>query len=269
MKERHIALKESLSSIKCSLNRVRDDIQFKTGKYELDKCALSVQIEKLENMEKSLEKQAEQVISECVLNELNMDLFMKTLQKNMTPVAPVKEESQVEVSIFDFSEVDKYLKNSSKYTLVGYKKSDGKIITRGIKSCPENFRLVKTCLEIAGCVCKGNIADTIKKLDYKSEYDSEQLAKLVVYTKTEKGFEVVTATSVVTDEDIDKVFTQMNNHRNNTDEVNLLYGACARLLVSGVKSDIKHLPSEIVRNTLHNVDSELNGADYKLILEVI
>lgn len=267
LKERHIKLKESLSSIKCSLNRVRDDIQFKTGKYELDKCALSVQIEKLENMEKSLEKQAEQVISECVLND--MDLFMKTLQKNMTPVAPVKEESQVEVSIFDFSEVDKYLKNSSKYTLVGYKKPDGKIITRGIKSCPENFRLVKTCLEIAGCVCKGNIADTIKKLDYKSEYDSEQLAKLVVYTKTEKGFEVVTATSTVTDEDIDKVFTQMNNHRNNTDEVNLLYGACARLLVSGVKSDIKHLPSEIVRNTLHNVDSELNGADYKLILEVI
>lgn len=97
LKERHIKLKESLSSIKCSLNRVRDDIQFKTGKYELDKCALSVHIEKLENMEKSLEKQAEQVISECVLND--MDLFMKTLQKNMTPVAPVKEESQVEVSI--------------------------------------------------------------------------------------------------------------------------------------------------------------------------
>lgn len=266
LKKRHTSLEEDLVSIRNKLAKIDDDIKFADENYDIEKTHIAYEIEKLEELEKSLEKKAEQVISEYVLSD--MDLFMNTLDMNMRPALAI-EESQIEVSISDYTGVDSYLKNTSKYTLVGYKKPDGKVVTRGIKSCPENFRLVKACLEIAGCVCKGTIADVIKKLDYKSEYDSEQLDKLIVYTKTDDGFQVVSSTSTVTDEDVNKVFTQMNNHKNNTSEVNLLYGACAKLLMSGVKSNIKHLPSETVRNTLSNVASELADEDYKLILEVI
>lgn len=266
LKKRHTSLEEDLSAIRSKLVKIDDDIKFADENYEIEKTHISSEIKKLEELEKSLEKNAERVIAEYVLKD--MDLFMNTLDINMRP-APTIEESQIEVSISDYSGIDSYLKNTSKYTLVGYKKPDGKVVTRGIRSCPENFRLVKACLEIAGCVCKGTIADVIKKLDYKSEYDSEQLDKLVVYTKTDEGFKVVSSTSTVTDEDVDKVFTQMNNHKNNTSDVNLLYGSCAKLLMSGIKSNIKHLPSETVRNTLSNVSSELDDEDYKLILEVI
>ena len=266
LKKRHTSLEEDLSAIRDKLVKIDDDIKFADENYEIEKTHILSEIKKLEELEKSLEKNAERVISEYVLKD--MDLFMNTLDRNMRPVSAI-EESQIEVSISDYAGIDNYLKNTSKYTLVGYKKPDGKVVTRGIKSCPENFRLVKTCLEIAGCVCKGTIADVIKKLDYKSEYDSEQLDKLVVYTKTDEGFKVVSSTSTVTDEDVDKVFTQMDNHKNNTSDVNLLYGSCAKLLMSGIKSNIKHLPSETVRNTLSNVSSELDDEDYKLILEVI
>lgn len=258
LKKRHTSLEEDLSVIRGKLVNIDDDIKFADENYEIEKTHILSEIKKLKELEKSLEKNAERVISEYVLKD--MDLFMNTLDINMRP-APTIEESQVEVSISDYSGIDSYLKNTSKYTLVGYKKPDGKVVTRGIRSCPENFRLVKACLEIAGCV--------IKKLDYKSEYDSEQLDKLVVYTKTDDGFKVVSSTSTVTDEDVDKVFTQMDNHKNNTSDINLLYGSCAKLLMSGIKSNIKHLPSETVRNTLSNVSSELDDEDYKLILEVI
>lgn len=197
-----------------------------------------------------------------------MDLFNSTLLQNMHPIIK-SEEKQILVSIKDSAGVDKYLKDTTHYRLVGYTRPDGKIITRGIKSCAEDFRLVKVCLEIANNILKGTLADIVSKLDYVSDYDSEKLDKLLVYIKTDEGFKVMASTSTVTDEDIDKVFTSMINHKNNTKDISLMYGACAKWLVTGIRSNIKHLPSETIRNTLHNIESLLGDSDYKLVLEVI
>lgn len=91
------------------------------------------------------------------------------------------------------------------------------------------------------------------------------MLKLLVYIKTDEGFKVMASTSTVTNEDIDKVFTSMNSHKNNTKDISLMYGACAKWLVTGIRSNIKHLPSETIRNTLRNIKSLY----YKLVLEVI
>lgn len=197
-----------------------------------------------------------------------MDLFNSTLLQNMHPVIK-SEEKQVLVSIKDNAGVDKYLKDTTHYRLVGYTRPDGRVITRGIKSCAEDFRLVKVCLEIANNILKGTLADIVSKLNYASDYDSEKLDKLLVYIKTDEGFKVMASTSTVTNEDIDKVFTSMNSHKNNTKDISLMYGACAKWLVTGIRSNIKHLPSETIRNTLHNIESLLSDSDYKLVLEVI
>lgn len=197
-----------------------------------------------------------------------MGLFNSTLLQNMHPnVKP--EQKQVLISINDSAGIDKYLKDTTHYRLVGYTRPDGKIITRGIKSCSEDFRLVKVCLEIANNILKGTLADIVSKLDYASDYDSEKLDRLLVYIKTDEGFKVMASTSTVTNEDIDKVFTSMDSHKNNTKDISLMYGACAKWLVTGIRSNIKHLPSETIRNTLRNIKSLLSDSDYKLVLEVI
>lgn len=257
---------ERLASAKDELRKIEDDIKSDDESYETAKKAILDKIESLKNEEKSLRARAEKAISDHVLS--NMDLFNSTLLQNMHPVIK-SEEKQVLVSIKDNAGVDKYLKDTTHYRLVGYTRPDGKIVTRGIKSCTEDFRLVKVCLEIANNILKGTLADIISKLDYASDYDSEKLDKLLVYIKTDEGFKVMASTSTVTDEDIDKVFTSMINHKNNTKDISLMYGACAKWLVTGIRSNIKHLPSETIRNTLRNIESLLGDSDYKLVLEVI
>lgn len=257
---------ERLASAKDELRKIEEDIKSDDESYETAKKAILDKIESLKNEEKSLRARAEKAISDHVLS--NMDLFNSTLLQNMHPVIK-SEEKQVLVSIKDNAGVDKYLKDTTHYRLVGYTRPDGKVITRGIKSCAEDFRLVKVCLEIANNILKGTLADIVSKLDYVSDYDSEKLDKLLVYIKTDEGFKVMASTSTVTDEDIDKVFTSMINHKNNTKDISLMYGACAKWLVTGIRSNIKHLPSETIRNTLRNIESLLSDSDYKLVLEVI
>lgn len=255
-----------LASAKDELRKIEEDIKSDDESYETAKKAILDKIESLKNEEKSLRARAEKAISDHVLS--NMDLFNSTLLQNMHPIIK-SEEKQVLVSIKDNAGVDKYLKDTAHYRLVGYTRPDGKVITRGIKSCAEDFRLVKVCLEIANNILKGTLADIVSKLDYVSDYDSEKLDKLLVYIKTDEGFKVMASTSTVTDEDIDKVFTSMINHKNNTKDISLMYGACAKWLVTGIRSNIKHLPSETIRNTLRNIESLLGDSDYKLVLEVI
>lgn len=251
-----------LVSAKDELRKIEENIKSDDESYKTAKKAILDKIESLKNEEKSLRVRVEKAISDHVLS--NMDLFNSTLLQNMHPVIK-SEEKQVLVSIKDTAGVDKYLRNTTHYRLVGYTRPDGKIITRGIKSCAEDFRLVKVCLEIANNTLKGTLADIISKLDYVSE----KLDKLLVYIKTDEGFKVMASTSTVTDEDIDKVFTSMNSHKNNTKNISLMYGACAKWLVTGIRSNIKHLPSETIRNTLRNIESLLSDSDYKLVLEVI
>lgn len=257
---------ERLASAKDELRKIEEDIKSDDESYETAKKAILDKIERLKNEEKSLRARAEKAISDHVLS--NMDLFNSTLLQNMHPVIK-SEEKQVLVSINDSTGVDKYLKDTTHYRLVGYTRPDGKVITRGIKSCAEDFRLVKVCLEIANNILKGTLADIVSKLDYASDYDSEKLDKLLVYIKTDEGFKVMASTSTVTGEDINKVFTSMINHKNNTKDISLMYGACAKWLVTGIRSNIKHLPSETIRNTLRNIESLLGDSDYKLVLEVV
>lgn len=266
IQDRLNSAKSELVSVKNELKKIDEGIKSHDESYETAKKAILDKIESLKNEEKSLRARAEKAISDHVLS--NMDLFNSTLLQNMHPVIK-SEEKQVLVSIKDTAGVDKYLRNTTHYRLVGYTRPDGKIITRGIKSCAEDFRLVKVCLEIANNTLKGTLADIISKLDYVSDYDSEKLDKLLVYIKTDEGFKVMASTSTVTDEDIDKVFTSMNSHKNNTKNISLMYGACAKWLVTGIRSNIKHLPSETIRNTLRNIESLLSDSDYKLVLEVI
>lgn len=255
-----------LVSAKGELRKIEENIKSDDESYKTAKKAILDKIESLKNEEKSLRVRVEKAISDHVLS--NMDLFNSTLLQNMHPVIK-SEEKQVLVSIKDTAGVDKYLRNTTHYRLVGYTRPDGKIIYRGIKSCAEDFRLVKVCLEIASNTLKGTLADIVSKLDYASDYDSEKLDKLLVYIKTDEGFKVMESTSTVTNEDIDKVFTSMNSHKNNTKDISLMYGACSKWLVTGIRSNIKHLPSETIRNTLRNIKSLLNDSDYKLVLEVI
>lgn len=266
IQDRLNSAKSELVSAKNELKKIDEDIKYHDESYETAKKVILDKIESIKIEEKSLRARAEKAISDHVLS--NMDLFNSTLLQNMHPVIK-SEEKQVLVSIKDKEGVDKYLKDTTHYRLVGYTRPDGKVITRGIKSCAEDFRLVKVCLEIAINILKGTLADIVSKLDYVSDYDSEKLDKLLVYIKTDEGFKVMASTSTVTDEDIDKVFTSMNSHKNNTKDISLMYGACAKWLVTGIRSNIKHLPSETIRNTLRNIESLLGDSDYKLVLEVI
>lgn len=266
IQDRLNSAKSELVSAKNELKKIDEGIKSHDESYETAKKVILDKIESIKIEEKSLRARAEKAISDHVL--YNMDLFNSTLLQNMhTDVK--SEQKQVLISINDSAVVDKYLKDTTHYRLIGYTRPDGKVITRGIKSCSEDFRLVKVCLEIANNILKGTLADIVSKLDYASDYDSEKLDKLLVYIKTDEGFKVMASTSTVTNEDIDKVFTSMNSHKNNTKDISLMYGACAKWLVTGIRSNIKHLPSETIRNTLCNIKSLLSDSDYKLVLEVI
>lgn len=266
IQDRLNSAKSELVSAKNELKKIDEDIKYHDESYETAKKVILDKIESIKIEEKSLRARAEKAISNHVLS--NMGLFNSTLLQNMhLNVKP--EQEQVLISINDSAGIDKYLKDTTHYRLVGYTRPNGKIITRGIKSCAEDFRLVKVCLEIANNTLKGTLADIVSKLDYASDYDSEKLDKLLVYIKTDEGFKVMASTSTVTNEDINKVFTSMNSHKNNTKDISLMYGACSKWLMTGIRSNIKHLPSETIRNTLRNIKSLLNDSDYKLVLEVI
>lgn len=266
IQDRLNSAKSELISAKNELKKIDEGIKSHDESYETVKKIILDKIESIKIEEKSLRARAEKAILDHVLS--NMGLFNSTLLQNMHPnVKP--EQKQVLISINDSAGIDKYLKDTTHYRLIGYTRPDGKIITRGIKSCAEDFRLVKVCLEIANNTLKGTLADIVSKLDYASDYDSEKLDKLLVYIKTDEGFKVMASTSTVTNEDIDKVFTSMDSHKNNTKDISLMYGACSKWLVTGIRSNIKHLPSETIRNTLRNIKSLLSDSDYKLVLEVI
>lgn len=254
--------------IKAEIENFEEQLQTLDTNYDNQSKEYSEKKSELENQIKALDKALVDLITEKVIN--NMDVFKENLRKAMQ-IGVVTDESYIFVDVTDYNTLDSYLRQANKYCVVGYKLPDKDVTDYKGKFKEDYVRLIRASLDMAKVALnKKTIMTTIKAIKQDTKDFSTRQDAIICYHKDD-DYVADVILGDMTDDDIQGIWTNVDNRKRTTKDGKQveLWGACAKYSVAYLNKGVVRLPSEAPRSIFYNIQDLVANKGYYFVLKEV